>query len=96
MYLQEALKVSVCSSQNNSEFYSFDFITKILTHTSTQEDEQSVHIISHLEGTLVLQILSLIKAIQDGITTAQNNYTYIHVARLPLHLLSKIVGYSRE
>jgi hypothetical protein len=39
--------------------------------------------------------MSLIKAIQDGIT-AQNNYTYIHVARLPLHLLSKIAGYSRE
>jgi len=44
----------------------------------------------------VLQIMSLIQAIQDGVTTAQNNYTYIHVARLPLHLMSKIVGYSRE
>lgn len=44
----------------------------------------------------MLQIMSLIQAIQDGVTTAQNNYTYIHVARLPLHLMSKIVGYGRE
>jgi hypothetical protein len=44
----------------------------------------------------VLQILSSIEAIQDGVTTAQSNYTYIHVARLPLHLLSKNADYSRE
>jgi hypothetical protein len=51
-------------------------------------------IILQLEGTHAAN-MSVIKAIQDGITTSQSSYTYIHVARLPLHLMSTNVCHGR-
>lgn len=88
-YSHEVCKVPICSNQYKTcEYEDFNLVPIILINASIQDKEQIIPISLQLEGTHAAN-MSVIKAIQDGITTSQSNYTYIHVARLPLHLLSK-------